>query len=114
MILTRTPLRISIAGGGTDLPSYYEKFGGFWISAAIDKFVFIGLNRPFSHDYILRYSSSERVSSIDEIKHNIIREVLKAHDIPPIELVSLADIRAGTGLGSSGTFTVCLLRAVYA
>src|ERR1700677_3070724 len=99
MILVRTPLRISIAGGGTDLPSYYEKFGGFWISAAIDKHVFIGINTPFVHNYILRYSETERVHSIHEIRHNIIREVLTVHDIPPIELVSLADIPAGTGLG---------------
>jgi len=114
MILVRTPLRISIAGGGTDLPSYYEQFGGFWISAAIDKYIFIGMNTPFSHDYILRYSATERVERVDDIKHNIIREVLKIHDVPPVELISLADIPAGTGLGSSGSFTVCLLRAVYA
>ena len=114
MILARAPLRISIAGGGTDQPSYYEKFGGFWISAAIDKFVFVGLNTPFAPHYILRYSDTERVDDVKAIKHNIIREVFQAHDVPPIELVSLADIPAGTGLGSSGAFTVCLLRAVYA
>jgi len=114
MLLVRTPLRISIAGGGTDLPSYYEQFGGSWISAAIDKYINIGINTPFSPHYILRYSKTERVDTIDKIEHNIIREVFRLHNVAPVELVSLADIPAGTGLGSSGTFTVCLLRAVYA
>ena len=114
MLLVRAPLRISIAGGGTDLPSYYEKFGGSWISAAIDQYIFIGIKPSFNDEYILRYSETERVKSIGAIKHNLIREVLKLHDMPPIELVSLADAPAGTGLGSSGTFTVSLLRAIYA
>ncbi|MDR3425661.1 MAG: galactokinase [Alphaproteobacteria bacterium] len=114
MILARTPLRISIAGGGTDLSSYYEKFGGSWISAAINQYVFIGINRSFTNKYILRYSETEKVDKLDEIKHNAMREVLKIHDMPPVEVVSLADIPSGTGLGSSGTFTVCLLRAIHA
>lgn len=115
MIITRTPLRISLGGGGTDLPSYYERFGGSLISAAIQKYVFVSINRTFGHDYVLKYSQLEQVDRVDDISHPIFREVLRRHQIgPSIELVSVADIPAGTGLGSSGTFTVGLLRAVYA
>lgn len=114
MLITRTPLRISIGGGGTDLPSYYEEHGGFLLTGAIDKHIFIGLNRIFTRDYVIKYSEQERVDTIDEIRHPIIREVLRLHDIQPsTELVSLADIPAGTGLGSSGSFTVGLLRAIH-
>ncbi len=115
MIITRTPLRISIGGGGTDLPSYYEERGGFVISAAINKYVFIGLNTTFTEDYLLKYSSLERHDRIAEIGHRIVREAFDAHDVRAgIEMVSLADIPSGTGLGSSGSFTVGLLRAIYA
>jgi D-glycero-alpha-D-manno-heptose-7-phosphate kinase len=114
MIIVRAPLRISFGGGGSDLPSYYERFGGFFISAAIDKHVYIGINRPFTDQYSIRYSSQELVSEPSQIKHPIIREAIKLHGIRPIEVVSLADIPAGTGLGSSGSFTVALLRAIYA
>jgi len=114
MIIARTPLRISIGGGGSDLPSYYERHGGAFISAAIDKYIYIAINKTFTKDYSIRYSSQERVSSFDEIRHPIVREVMKLHRLDPIEIVSLADIPAGTGLGSSGAFTVCLLRAIYA
>ena len=115
MLITRTPLRISIGGGGTDLPSYYERFGGFLISAAIDKYVYISINRTFTDDYFLKYSALERVQRIDEIEHPIIRESLQLHPVGPgIEVVSVADIPAGTGLGSSGAFTVGLLRALHA
>lgn len=115
MLITRTPLRISLGGGGTDLPSYYERRPGFVISAAIDKYVYIGLNRTFTDDYFLKYSALERVAQPEEIEHPIIRAILEAHPIgPSLEVVSLADIPAGTGLGSSGAFTVGLLRAVYA
>ena len=115
MIITRTPLRISLGGGGTDLPSYYTERGGFLIAAAIDKYVFIGINRTFTEDYTIKYSAMERVNGIAEIQHPIVREVLAHHQVPPaVEIVSLADIPAGTGLGSSGTFTVGLLRAIYA
>jgi D-glycero-alpha-D-manno-heptose-7-phosphate kinase len=115
MIITRTPLRISIAGGGTDLPSYYEQHGGFVLSAAISKYIFITVNRTFTPDYFLKYSMLERVDRPTDIEHPIVREVLVAHDIgPAVEIVSMADIPAGTGLGSSGAFTVGLLRAVYA
>src|ERR1700674_4223112 len=115
MIITRTPLRITLGGGGTDLPSYYRRRGGFVISVAIDKYVYIGVNRTFTDDYFIKYSALERVRSAEDIAHPIIREALRLHPIgPSIEIVSLADIPAGTGLGSSGTFTVGLLRALYA
>ena len=115
MLITRTPLRISIGGGGTDLPSYYEQFGGFVIAAAINRYVYVSINRTFTDDYFLKYSALERVRSVDEIQHAIIRQALKAHPVGPgIEVVSMADIPSGTGLGSSGTFTVGLLRALHA
>lgn len=115
MLITRTPLRISIGGGGTDLPSYYRERTGFVISAAINKYMYIGLNRTFTDDYLLKYSGFERTESIDEIDHRIVREVFSAHGVEKgVEMVSVADIPSGTGLGSSGSFTVGLLRAVYA
>src|SRR3981081_4244833 len=115
MLITRTPLRISLGGGGTDLPSYYRRFGGVVISAAISKYVYVGINRTFTDDYFLKYSELERVRSVPEIRHSIIREALTLHEVgPSVEIVSLADIPGGTGLGSSGTFTVGLLRALYA
>jgi D-glycero-alpha-D-manno-heptose-7-phosphate kinase len=115
VLITRTPLRISLGGGGTDLPSYYRRFGGMVVSAAIDKYVYVGINRTFTDDYFLKYSELERVRAVSEIRHPIIREALSLHPVgPALEIVSLADIPAGTGLGSSGTFTVGLLRALYA
>jgi D-glycero-alpha-D-manno-heptose-7-phosphate kinase len=115
MIIVRTPLRIALGGGGTDLPSYYQRHGGFVLSAAINRYIYIGINRTFTDDYLLKYSQLERVRTVDEIQHRLIREVLRRHPIgPALEIVSLADIPAGTGLGSSGSFTVGLLRAVYA
>jgi D-glycero-alpha-D-manno-heptose-7-phosphate kinase len=115
MIITQTPLRISLGGGGTDLQSYYSQSNGLVVSAAINKYIFIAINRTFTEDYFLKYSALERVKHIHEIEHPIVREALSRHVIGPgIELVSLADIPAGTGLGSSGTFTVGLLRAIYA
>ena len=104
MIITRTPLRITLGGGGTDLPSYYQRFGGSLIAAAINKYIFVSVNRTFTPGYLLKYSEHERVHDVNDIKHAIIREVLRAHDVEPaLELVSLADIPTGTGLGSSGT-----------
>ncbi len=115
MIITRTPLRISLGGGGTDLPSYYERFGGMVLSAAINRYIYVAVNTTFTDDYFLKYSAIERVKSIDDIDHPIIRETLRRHPIgPSVELVSVADIPAGTGLGSSGSFTVGLLRSIYA
>lgn len=115
MLITRTPLRISLGGGGTDLPSYYRPYGGLVISAAITKYIYIGINRTFTDDYFLKYSELERVKQLDDIRHPLIREALRLHPVgPSLEVVSLADIPSGTGLGSSGTFTVGLLRALYA
>ncbi|MGB8196701.1 MAG: galactokinase [Acidimicrobiales bacterium] len=113
MIITRTPLRISLGGGGTDLPSYSDAYGGLVISAAINRYMFISLNKSFGDDYQLKYSQLERAKSIEEIEHPIIREALSRHYLPPgIEIVSVADIPSGTGLGTSGSFTVGLLRAL--
>ena len=115
MILTRTPLRISLGGGGTDLPSYYRRGGGSVLSAAIDKYVYLAVNATFTEDYLLKYSTHERVTCIDDIQHALIRETLRQYHVRPgIEIVSVADIPAGTGLGSSGSFTVGLLRALHA
>jgi D-glycero-alpha-D-manno-heptose-7-phosphate kinase len=115
MLITRTPLRISIGGGGTDLPSYYRRDGALVVSAAINKYVFISINRTFVDDYFLKYSSLERVNTVEQIDHPIVREALRLTGVGPgVEIVSMADIPAGTGLGSSGTFTVGLLRALYA
>ncbi len=115
MIITKKPLRISIGGGGTDLPSYYREFGGFVISAAINKYVYISINRNFFPAYFLRYSESETVKTREEIKHRLIREALRKYDIDePLEIVSVADVPGGTGLGSSGTFLVGLIHALKA
>ena len=115
MIITRTPMRISIGGGGTDLPSYYRKFGGFVISAAINKYVYISINRGFFDGYFLKYSDLEHAASYDEIRHPLIREALRLQQIERgIEIVSIADVPAGTGLGSSGSFLVGLLHALHA
>ena len=116
MIMTRTPLRISIGGGGTDLPSYYrEHGGGFVVSAAINKYIYISINRSFLPGYILKYSETEHASTCEEIRHPLLREALRLHDTAsPLEVVSVADVPAGTGLGSSGTFLVGLLHALYA
>ncbi|MCK5602871.1 galactokinase [Candidatus Pacearchaeota archaeon] len=116
MIITRSPLRISLGGGGTDLPSYYRGHEGFLIAAAIDKYVYITLHQTFVNDLIIKYSKMERVASIEEIQHPIIREALKLVNIQNLnlELASMADIPAGTGLGSSGSFTCALLKALHA
>ena len=115
MIITRSPLRISLGGGGTDLPSYYEEHSGFLIAAAIDKYVYITLHRTFVQELIVKYSKLERVKSVDDVEHPIIREALKlvGVDAPYLEISSLADIPAGTGLGSSGSFTTALLKALH-
>ena len=115
MIITRSPLRISLGGGGTDLPSYYLEHGGFVLSAAIDKYVYITLHETFQPEFLIKYSATEVVQTVDEIKHPIIREALRMVPVraPHLEVVSLSDIPAGTGLGSSGSFTVALLRALH-
>lgn len=116
MILTRAPLRVPLGGGGTDLPSYYSRFGGFILSAAIDKYIFINLNRPKTDDWIrLKYSDSEIVETVDEVQHPLCREALRYVGIDRnVEIASLADVPAGTGLGSSGSFLVALLTALHA
>jgi len=116
MIIARSPLRISLGGGGTDLPSYYRRHGGFLIAAAIDKYVYITLHQTFDQRIFLRYSKMEHVHRVDEVQHPIIRETLKTFgvDSPHIEITSMADIPAGTGLGSSGSFTTALLMAMHA
>lgn len=116
MIITRSPLRISLGGGGTDLPSYYREHSGFLIAAAIDKYVYINVHRRFVEGFLLKYSSLEEAATIDEIKHPIIREALKLADLRErnLEITSMADIPAGTGLGSSGSFTTALLKALHA
>src|SRR5437867_6508372 len=115
MIITRSPLRISLGGGGTDLPSYYKKHSGFLIAAAIDKFVYITLHQTFVTDLIVKYSQLERVKHASELRHPIIREAMKLVGVegPYVEITSMADIPAGTGLGSSGSFTTALLKALH-
>jgi D-glycero-alpha-D-manno-heptose-7-phosphate kinase len=105
-----------LGGGGTDLPSYYSGHGGFVISAAIDKYVFVTVTRPFIHGIFLKYSRFEHVENIADVQHPIIREALQMLDVdtPQVEITTLADIPAGTGLGSSGSFTTALLKALYA
>src|SRR5712675_1809034 len=116
MIIARSPLRISLGGGGTDLPSYYEKFGGFLIAAAIDRYVYITLHDTFVPDLIVKYSELERVADAKQLKHPIIREAFDLVNVTghSMELTSMADIPAGTGLGSSGSFTTALLKALHA
>jgi D-glycero-alpha-D-manno-heptose-7-phosphate kinase len=115
MIITRSPLRISLGGGGTDLPSYYREHGGFLVAAAIDKYVYLTLHRTFVNELIVKYSKLERVASVDQLEHPIIREAMKFVGVgaPNLELTSMADIPGGTGLGSSGSFTTALLKALH-
>jgi len=116
MIIERSPLRVTLGGGGTDLPSYYERFGGFLIAAAIDRYVYITLHDTFVPDLIVKYSELERVSEASQLKHPIIREAfgLLGMEGRSLELTSIADIPSGTGLGSSGSFTTALLKALHA
>jgi D-glycero-alpha-D-manno-heptose-7-phosphate kinase len=115
MIIARSPLRISLGGGGTDLPSYYEKFGGYLIAGAIDKYVYVTANRPFQPGINLKYSKIENTNLIESVAHPIIREALKEMNLktPQIEISAIADIPAGTGLGSSGSFTTALLKVLH-
>ena len=113
MIVVRSPLRISLGGGGTDLPSYYKENGGFLIAAAINKYVFVSVMNPFRDGYTLKYSEYENVNTIEDIKHPIIRESLKLGFKKNLEITTLADLPSGTGLGSSGSFTTALLKALH-
>jgi len=115
MIITRSPLRICLGGGGTDLPSYYRQHTGFVISAAINRYVYITINEAFKPRILVKYSKFEEVDRVEEIQHPIIREALKLTGVtgPYLEIVSLSDIPAGTGMGSSGSFTTALLCALH-
>ena len=106
MIITRTPFRVTLGGGGTDLPSYYSKYGGLIFSFALDKYMFINVNRPVADNFIrVKYSSSEKVAKIENLKHDIARACLEKLDITNnIEISSMADIPAGSGLGSSSSY----------
>ncbi|SDS25986.1 galactokinase [Opitutus sp. GAS368] len=116
MIITRSPLRISLGGGGTDLPSYYREHGGFLVAGALDKYVYLTLHRTFVPDLIVKYSKLERVPTAAQLEHPIIREAfaLLGMDGRSLELTSMADIPGGTGLGSSGSFTTALLKVLHA
>ena len=115
MIIARSPLRITLGGGGTDLPSYYREHEGFLVSAAIDKYVYVTVMRPFKPGIYLKYSQLEQVDEIAQVKHPIIRETLSLMGVrtPQVEITTLADIPSGTGLGSSGSFTTALLKAMH-
>lgn len=115
MIIARSPLRITLGGGGTDLPSYYREHEGFLLAAAIDKYVYVNVMRPFSPGIYLKYSHLEHVDHIVDVQHPIIREALQfmGFRTPQVEITTLADIPAGTGLGSSGSFTTALLKALH-
>jgi D-glycero-alpha-D-manno-heptose-7-phosphate kinase len=116
MIIARSPLRISLGGGGTDIPSYYQEHEGFLLAAAIDRYVYVTVMRPFTEGIYLKYSEIEHVAQVANVKHPIIREVLAEFDLktPQVEITTLADIPSGTGLGSSGSFTTALVKALYA
>ena len=116
MIISRSPLRITLGGGGTDLPSYYRDHTGFLIAAAIDKYVYVTVMRPFVSGIFLKYSQLEHVDELDDVQHPIIREAIRmlGFRTPQVEITTLADIPAGTGLGSSGSFTTALLKGLYA
>jgi len=116
MIVTRTPYRVTLGGGGTDLPSFYQEYGGFVLAVAIDKYMYINVNTPIIDDVIrVKYSVSEMVHHVDEVQHSLVREALKYFNIQTgLEIVSIADIPAGTGLGSSSCYLVGLLKALHA
>ncbi len=116
MIVARAPLRIPLGGGGTDLPSYYSQYGGFVLSAAINKYVYISVNRPQVDDLIrVKYSKSETVEDLNEVQHELVREAMRLTGVERgVEIVAMADVPAGTGMGSSGSFLVALLRALHA
>ena len=116
MIIARSPLRISLGGGGTDVPSYYEKHEGFLLAAAINRYVYVTVMRPFTEGIFLKYSEIEHVKKVTDVKHPIIRQVLAELNLktPQIEITTLADIPSRTGLGSSGSFTTALIKGLYA
>ncbi|MFZ2202567.1 MAG: galactokinase, partial [Microgenomates group bacterium] len=115
MLIVRAPFRIPLGGGGTDLPSYYEKFEGELVSVAINKYMYISLNRPIVDKLIrVRYSESEKVDSVNKVKHDLVREALKLTGVTErVEIHSIADLPSGSGMGSSGSYLVALLKALY-
>jgi len=114
MIISRAPVRLSMGGGGTDLPSYYKEYGGFLIATAINKYVYVSLNKRFEKSIRLSYSKTEIVEDVEKIEHRIFKEALKYTNIKnQVELVSIADVPSNCGLGTSSTFTVSLLNALY-
>jgi D-glycero-alpha-D-manno-heptose-7-phosphate kinase len=113
VVFSRAPLRISLGGGGTDLPSYYSEHEGFLIAGAIDKYIYMLIHTVFQRQYKMKYSESEEAETIAEIRHPILRETLSRHwRGSPLEIASVADVPAGTGMGSSGAFTVALLKGL--
>ncbi len=113
VVFSRAPLRISLGGGGTDLPSYYSEHGGFLVAGAIDKYIYMLMHTVFQRQYKMKYSETENVDEIASIKHPILRESLLRHwRGNPLEIASVADVPAGTGMGSSGAFTVALLKGL--
>ena len=116
MIVTRTPFRITLGGGGTDLPSFYQEYGGFVLAVAINKYMFLSVNTPILDDFVrVRYSRAEQVEHVDQVEHPLARMAIKHFGIENgIEVVSIADIPAGTGLGSSSCYLVGLLNALHA
>jgi D-glycero-alpha-D-manno-heptose-7-phosphate kinase len=116
MIVTRTPFRITLGGGGTDLPSFYRKHGGFVLALGIDKYMYVALNVPYADRKVrLHYTQSETVDRVEDLKHELAREALMLHNIHDgIEIASLADLPAGTGLGSSSSYLVGLLNGIRA
>jgi D-glycero-alpha-D-manno-heptose-7-phosphate kinase len=113
VIFSRAPLRISLGGGGTDLPSYYRDHGGFLVSGAIDKYVYMLTHTVFQRRWLMKYTETEEVDDVSQIRHPILRETLLRHwRGSPVEIASVADVPAGTGMGSSGAFTVCLIKAL--
>ena len=114
MIITRAPFRVSFCGGGSDLPSFYEKYGGCVLSTTIKKYMYLTIHNYFNKDQIvLKYSKTEVVKDFDEIEHRIFKQCLSDFNLKGVEISSMADIPAGTGLGSSSTFTVALLQLLY-
>jgi D-glycero-alpha-D-manno-heptose-7-phosphate kinase len=113
VVFSRAPLRISLGGGGTDLPSYYKEHGGFVVAGAIDKYVYLLMHTVFQRRYKMKYSETEDVDDVGSIRHPILREALTRHwRGNPLEIASVADVPAGTGMGSSGAFTVALLKGL--
>jgi D-glycero-alpha-D-manno-heptose-7-phosphate kinase len=113
MLFTRAPLRISLGGGGTDLPSYSDEHEGFLVSGSIDKYIYMLTHTVFQNRYRMKYSETEEVDRPEEIRHPILRETILRHWTgSPLEIASVADVPAGTGMGSSGAYTVCVLKAL--